>query len=463
MAHLYRRRFFLFLLILTFSNFGCATYHPKPLNKKTVSESLKPPDWNEVRIKAKNIHHPYLRPVQFNYEDGLNPDEAAILAVISNKELNSERDKLGLAQAQLFNAGLFPDPQFGYTMDFPVGGSTNGTVNAFGLLLNWDLNSLITRRSRIEEAKSNETSVQLDVAWKEWQVAMETELRIYKIYFLDKQLGIIKKEEMDLKENVSAIGKAVNSGDMTMIDLSASESALKSIQKDRLDIEKSISEERLNINELIGFPPDYNLKIQKEVKPLSLQNKPTYDDLADNLASRRLDIIALRMGYRSQEARVRTAILNTFPKINIGFAQQRDTGNVNTSGFGITIDLPIFNHNKGNVAIERATRQQLYDEYINRIQKARSNIAIILTDIDSVTKQIKISEQAVQKLKKLVDLYFKAFLEGNADIVTYYNSRNDLISKQLQFYKLQQDLSDLLIGLQVSTGGKLQLNTEERN
>ena len=383
--------------------------------------------------------------------------------MISNKELNSERDKLGLAQAQLFNAGLLPDPQFGYTMDFPVGGSTNGTVNAFGLLLNWDLNSLITRGSRIEEAKSNETSVQLDVAWKEWQVAMETELRIYKIYFLDKQLGIIKKEEMDLKENVSAIGKAVNSGDMTMIDLSASESALKSIQKDRLDIEKSISEERLNINELIGFPPDYNLKIQKEIKPLSLQNKPTYDDLADNLASRRLDIIALRMGYRSQEARVRTAILNTFPKINIGFAQQRDTGNVNTSGFGISIDLPIFNHNKGNVAIERATRQQLYDEYINRIQKARSNIAIILTDIDSVTKQIKISEQAVQKLKKLVDLYFKAFLEGNADIVTYYNSRNDLISKQLQFYKLQQDLSDLLIGLQVSTGGKLQLNTEERN
>jgi len=454
----YRKKSFLVLLLISV-NFGCATYHPMPLNEQTVSEGLKPPDLDVVRTSAKNIKHPYLEPVEFNYKDGLSPSEAAILAVISNKELKAERDKMGLAQAQLFNAGLLPDPKFGYTVDFPVGGTTNGTVNAFGLLLNWDLNSILTRGSRLEEAKSNEKSVQLEVAWKEWQVAMESERRIYRIYYLNKQLAVIKQEENDLRKKVWAITKAVNSGDMTMIDLSASESALKSIQKDKLDVEKNIQEEKLNINELIGFPPDYNVKIQKGIEPVSLQNEPTFKDLRDNLENRRLDLIALRMGYQSQEARVRRAILDTFPKINIGFAQQRDTGNVNTSGFGITIDLPIFNRNRGNVAIERATRRQLYDEYINRIHKASSDISILLADINAVRKQITVSEQSVDKLKKLVDLYFNAFLEGNADIVTYYNSRNDLITKQLQIYKLRQDLSDLLVGLQVTTGGELGFKT----
>lgn len=88
--------------------------------------------------------------------------------------------------------------------------------------------------------------------------------------------------------------------------------------------------------------------------------------------------------------------------MNIRFSQLRDTGDVVTSGFGISIYLPIFNHNQGKIALEKANRQQLFDEYVDRVYKARSNIATILSDIQSVKKQIETTEESVKSLNTLV-------------------------------------------------------------
>ena len=38
----------------------------------------------------------------------------------------------------------------------------------------------------------------------------------------------------------------------------------------------------------------------------------------------------------------------------------------------VTLELPIFNQNQGNIAIETATRQQLHDEYAARLTAART-------------------------------------------------------------------------------------------
>ena len=61
-------------------------------------------------------------------------------------------------------------------------------------------------------------------------------------------------------------------------------------------------------------------------------------------------------GYRGQEVRLRAGILQQFPKINIGFLRAGDNTNVITTGFGVTIDLPLFDRNQGAIAVEDATR-----------------------------------------------------------------------------------------------------------
>ena len=101
-----------------------------------------------------------------------------------------------------------------------------------------------------------------------------------------------------------------------------------------------------------------------------------------------------------------------FPNITIGFNRANDTSNVHTAGPGVTIDLPIFDRNQGNVAIERATRQKLFDEYTNRLFEARSDIASALANIASLNAQIAHAEQALPTLRKLVEVYRRSLPPG---------------------------------------------------
>lgn len=423
-----------------------------PLNKATVSQELKPPSMDVVRVSARMIEHPILKPLNFDESDGLSPDEAAVLSVITNTELRAVRDKRGIASAQLLQAGVLPNPQVSYGMDFPTGGATMGTINAYGLVFSWDLRFLITRWAEIDSAKANAASVDLDVAWQEWQVSEGAKQHVYRLYFLKNQLDVAKEGEKGLQENVEAIKKAVDLGDMTVTDLSAAESALRVIQLSTQQIEQELKDERIAFNQSIGFPPEQIVPIQTGIKPPALKEVPSYKSVLDGIEDRRLDLLALKLGYESQEARVRAAVLAQFPRVNIGFSQLRDTTNVVTSGFGVTIDLPVFDRNQGHIAIERATRKQLFDEYVDRIYKAQSNIATILADIQSVNQQIHTTEETVKTLERLVNTYYKAFLEGNADVISYYNARNELIFKQIDVFKLKQTLSDLGIALEIAAG-----------
>jgi outer membrane protein TolC len=101
------------------------------------------------------------------------------------------------------------------------------------------------------------------------------------------------------------------------------------------------------------------------------------------------------------------------PKIDIGLNKVRDTSDVHTLGFGVTIDLPFFDRNQGAIAIERATRQQLFDEYVARVTEARSEIVRLCLEIESTRKQVTADEETLPALEHLVDACRKALLTGN--------------------------------------------------
>jgi len=416
----------------------------------------------QPRLKASTVGNPLLEPIEIDSNNGISPDEAAVMTVIGNHELRAARDKKGIARAQLLQAGLLPNPQLSYTLDFPVGGTTAGTVNAFGLIFGWDFTSLITRGADIEAARAQYESVDLDVAWQEWQLAEAAKQQVYHLYFLMKQHEVSSQEEKELLNNVDSIKKAVDYGDMTIIDLSAAESTLKAVQLSSLEIEQQIKEERIKLNKSLGISPDEDLRLDSNIEPPPSKNIPSYEEIISEIEQRRLDLVALRLGYDSQEATLRAAVLGQFPKVNIGFSQLRDTGNVVTSGFGISIDLPIFDHNQGKIAIESATRQQLFDEYIDRVYKARSTIATIIADISSIKQQIDTTEESVKSLNTLVQTYYKAFLQGNADVISYYSAKKDLISKQIDVFKLKQSLADHWIALELESGKYVQTTNPER-
>jgi outer membrane protein, heavy metal efflux system len=351
----------------------------------------------------------------------------------------------------LLQAGILPNPTFSYSLDIPSAGSTTGTVKAYGLGLSYDLVSLLTHSAKVAAARNQAAAVDLDVAWQEWQGAQGARLHLFRLAILNRQLAVARVEEQGLKENVANLKHAMNRGYVTVISLSAAEATLQKVHTRQLVIAQQQQEERLALNAALGLPPEQQVPISASLAQ-SGRPLPTLPELMQGLQERRLDLPALKMGYQSQEERLREAIIAQIPKISIGFSHASDTTHVITTGFSIAIDLPIFDRNQGKVAIAKATRQQLFDEYVSRVFTARADLARLLTDMAAVRQQIKSVAAAITTQKNLVQVYQRALLEGNADVVTYYNARDQLISQTLNLLTLQRNLADQTIALEIAAG-----------
>ena len=179
---------------------------------------------------------------------------------------------------------------------------------------------------------------------------------------------------------------------------------------------------------------------------------PTLEWFLNGLEDRRLDLVALRQGYSSQEATVRAAILSQFSNVAVGLYDVRDLGNFYRPGPQISADLPIFNRNQGNIAIERATRQKLLDEYTNRVFQTRNDIARLLVTIHWLNDQVAMAQAGKPILKKLVVTLREALRQGQATVVLYYTALINLTAQQIQILTFQQQLIDMLIALELETG-----------
>jgi len=423
-----------------------------PLDQAAVTASLAEPSMEAIQVQAREIQHPILRPIEFDIRNGLSPDEAAILAVIANPKLRASRDQRKLASAQLLQVGILPNPQVSYSFDPTTGGATQGTVNAFNFSLSWEATAIISRDAKVAAARADARAVDLDVAWQEWQAAQAAKLHVYHIAFFDQELAAARKEEGGLKENLGRVKRAEELGQMTRIDLAAADAAMQKMHTTVLTTEQQREEERLALNQSLGFADEQRIPLEQGIEPPSPKRLPAAAQLIEGIEQRRLDLLALKRGYEAQEERLRAAILEQFPKINIGFAHAGDTTNVITTGFGVTIDLPLFDRNQGVIAIESATRTKLFDEYVSRLFEARGEVARLLVDMRALQRQAEAAENSIPILQNVVESYGAALLQGNADVLTYYNARADLITKRLELVDLKRQLADMHVALEIAAG-----------
>ncbi|MBI1370992.1 MAG: hypothetical protein GC162_20350 [Planctomycetes bacterium] len=430
---------------------GCASYHAQPLTSEGVDAALRPPAFEALRVDAESLVHPMLAPVEIDEAKGFTPDQLAVIAVLVNPSLRAERDRRQLAQAQLIEAKLLPNPQLTAGVDVPTAGNIADTFVGYGLGLSWDLRELFNPW-RAEAAKKEVESVDLDVAYQEWQTAQAAKLAAYRLIGLEMQTALTRDNDRRLRENLRLITLASDKGLMTELDRSAAESASREAHAKVLEAQSEAHQQRLLLNRLLGMPPDRTIAIRSGVElPMHL-DPPAAERLLDQLQDNRMDLVALRHGYESQEAAVRSSIFQQFPQINLGLNHARDTSNVITDGPGLTIDLPIFNHNQGQIAMEQATRQKLFDEYTDRVFNARADVVTLLDQIKALNHRIADARAAEPTLRQLVRTYRAAVDHGQADVLSYYAAWNSLNDQLISVLALRQQLVESQIALELASG-----------
>jgi outer membrane protein, heavy metal efflux system len=438
------------------SVFGIAFFFFAPAPK---SPAQAVPSGEKIfRVPASRFQSRSPEQLSVNVGRGIGPDEAAAIALYSNPALRAIRDRRGLAVAQLIQARILPNVVVSYGRDYVTGGNTAGATTAYNFTAGWEFSALVPFLPKQTAARKNLGSVDLDIAWQEWQMAENARTAVYRVVALDAQVARAREGNRGLQESTDAMRQAVDAHEKTVLELAAVESAGQDSRATMLALEQDFEKQRLGLNKILGVGPETNVTL-REGLTLPTHLAPSDERrLFDGLESHRLDLLGLQQGLESQDAAMRAAVLAQFPKMSAGFVKASDTTNVHTTGFIVAIDVPIFDRNQGVIATERATRQRLRDEYNQRVFEARSDIAIAIADIRSLGQQIAAAEEALPLLEKLVASAQTAIEQGNADVLSYYTARSNLLQKRIQLIKLQEQLLEAHTALEIASGRYLPIN-----
>lgn len=434
------------LVVLLGTLTACTTYAPKPLpDQVDLPQSAASIVLDPTRLPFRNLSSHI-----FNPADGLDMDEVAMLAVANNPQLRQARDGLGIARAQAFAAGLLPDPQLGVTSDHPTNG-TVGNTNSFMLNLSYDVNALLLRSSRMGAATADAQRVNLDLLWQEWQVVSQARLLFTRLTAQQSLMGQLQSARTLLNERYQRSQQALAAGNVTIDFASADLAALQNIERQINELERSRLQNRVSLNGLLGVLSTAPLPLVGEPRALVMDAAAVQAGLQQRLKLRP-DLQALQAGYRSQEEKFRGAVLAQFPALNVGLTRARDTSGLYTMGFGLSLSLPIFNRNRGNIAIENATRKKLFDEYQDRLNTAYSEVATALENQPLLQNQLQRTRLGVAKLQSVAQRAAVAFRAGNLAAPDYVRLQTALLDKQTEAINLQEALMEQQIALETLLG-----------
>ena len=439
------------LLCLVLLGTGCRLYHTLPLGRDLA---LPSPDPAQLQVLTRDLHHPLLRPRAVDLRRGLTPADAALLAVVGNPGLKAVRGQRALAAAQLLEAGLLPDPVLGYGQDRPVG-SEPGTSTASSIQLSLDLTSLLTRGLRREAARADQAAVDLEVAWAEWQVAEAAKLSALRILALEPQAGLAGSAVALQEAILAAVAPAVGAGAATQADLAGAQAALDVARRAALTLNQGLDRERQTLNSLLGLAPGQPLALRAEPGPRPWQALPAGPDLLRMLPDR-LDLVALRKGYASEDAKLRLAVWSQFPSIGIALNQARDTSKVLTRGYAVSASLPFLNGGRGQVALEYATRQQLHDQYQTRLFSGRADLAQTLADLDRTRSMLAAAVAALPDLAAQAKAGDALRGRGELDLADWSQAQAAYLGQQATVATLEGALDELGVALELTSGTTLQ-------
>ena len=408
---------------------GCAIYHPRSL--PTSPDLARAP---ALAVPASNLGVPGLKPERLDPAQGLTQINVITLAVVDNPRLKAVRLQSGVARAQLLEAGLLPDPQIS------GGLARSSFFTGYSASLAEDIQALITRGAAKSAAGAHLKQVNLEILWQEWQVAERArELyiqaqalgKLRRVLYARRKLlaGLYRRDEASLKHRY-----------VTVSDVTADFIAWNSAEAEWRAFELQDNQTRHALDELLGLAPDVQLRLRGAPREQPMTTTQYRSALAA-LPRQRPDLLALKAGYHTEEERLREAILAQFPLISAGVEKARSPEEgIQSIGFNVTLTLPLFNRNRGPIAVGRASRAYLYQVYQSSLDETASQTDEVWTAVGIMRHQLKMLDARLSGLEQAAAAARESLGRGTLSLADYARVDSNALATRAEEIQLRASL-----------------------
>ncbi|CAN7773726.1 TolC family protein [Caballeronia sp. LjRoot31] len=366
-------------------------------------------------------------------ERPLTLDEVVRLALANSPDVLRGKQDLAIASAKAYADGLPPDPTLSFSMDRP---GAAGYIPGFMVGLSYEMSALVALPAKKHAAEVAVEKQQLALDWIKWQVANHA----YALYVtnvglerVENEVGLLSARQKDVAERMrAALGRGHVTRDTTVLAESAYHESVQ--QLDTLQQEHLKSGQELT--RLLGLRPETQLTlVSLSDEPDGVPPEAVSRGLAE-LGRRRPDLLALRAAYVEQDERYREALLGQFPRLDIGVTRGRDTSRIYTSGLTVSVTLPLFNGNRGSIALEKATRGSLYEEYTQRLRDAYAAVNGISSQLNLLDNQLRSARSLETVLQASVTAARAEHDAGDMTLPVFADQESRLLLQRIATAKL---------------------------
>lgn len=411
---------------------GCAHYAPLPL---PAAPKLAP----DVAALASPA----------SAATPLSVEQVVALALANNPDLKAVRLRREVAAGQAQQASALPNPSLSASLLPLISGA--GTASAWSIGLSQDIKALITYAPRRRAANDSRDQVAADVVWQEWQVAGRARQLATDLILTDRARPSYAEAYQLLAEREVRLDGALAAGDLTLTSIAPDRVALQSARTALDSVDQKRLAVRHQLNALLGLSPDASLSLASD------PDLPAFDPVAiraglPDLANRRPDLLALRLGYAAADETVRAQILAQFPSLTLGAGINSDNAHVVNGGPNLSLGLPIFDRNQGGVAIANATRAQLHAEYAARLAAIHGEVGAMLAEIEQLSTQLAIARRDLPAAQAAADNARTAFAAARLDERGYVDLVSNRFAKEEEIMTLENALLDRQIAIETLLG-----------
>ena len=375
---------------------GCAAYHPMPL----------PTQVRPAHALADLAGAP---------SDGKPLDMATVerLVVLNNPALKATRAAHAVGAAQLLQAGLLPNPTVQGSAGFLMAGAGDATAWTAGL--GEDIHALLTLHQRRKAARAGAGQIDAGILWQEWQTVSKARLLVVDLTEGERLLALERRQLALLAQRSNALRQGLQEGHIDLATAAPALAATAQAARTQEELARHLLAQRHELAALLGLDVATPFALKAEQLPAPLNPATLQDDLR-TLARRRPDLVALQLGYQAEEARLRAAVLAQYPMFSFGAGFSQDNSRVRNGGPVVSFELPLFDRNQGNIAIEQATRQQLHDEYAARLEEAVQAIFALQGEQSQARAQLASLEVHLPQARHLAAEAEAAWRDGLIDL-----------------------------------------------
>jgi len=431
---------------------GCATKpaaeswtEPRPLGKELVT--FRPP---------REVTNSPAPPAIEEPTGALTLRQALALALARNPALAAFSWDVRIGEARILQAGLRPNPETGVEVEDVLGtGNFRGAREAQTTL---QLSQLVElggkRAARVNAARLARDLAGWDYETRRIEVFTQTAEAFVEVLNLQQRLALAEDTVGLAEKAVEAVNRRVEAARTFAVEGTKAQVALAAVQIERDQTRRALDAARQRLASHWGNPQARFERVEGNLE--STKSVPELERLLERLRQNP-EIARWATEISQRESNLKLEKSKRVPDVTVGGGYRRLSGPEDNAFLaGVSIPLPLFNKNQGNIKEAEYQLAKAGDEQRAAELRVRTSLGQAWQRLAAAAAEVAaLKEKVLPGAQQAFDTVSLYYTEGRLGYLDVLDAQRTLFASRSQYYRALSDYHQAVIAIERLIGEPL--------